>query len=1039
MTATLFMAFFFLISNVFVFADASSQTGMEDGSLLDEFSYVSEGTEDDTFLIGDSFIDNGEISFEDLSLDTAIKLNSDEIYNPAEKISPREFMAEISLNEALEETPEGGFEMPLVEIPSIVKRPLEEFSADSLQPIDFFQFADSSQSILSAAAAAATPSLTITSKTSTSVTFNVVYPSSGVNGNVFMLFDFNQGASILPSAPYGGNYYRTNGTYTISGLIPGGMYQVVMCWSTDNGANYGGVNTIFRRAQLPYNTTETLTTNYGSYVFSSIETADKAFASTANFTTWLARMDYAYTTLKTLTGNTPYNGSRIELRSTREDMNTYSPDGQYYWYLTWAYAGNPTKIAEFLYKSLMKRLASGDWGDAPIHEISHDFDKDVWTFDPEVLADFKEYYVVEQLAAKVYRPDTNKYYTGSDFYNFFKTDQWESYDNTFANGYYHPRGLTAILIRIKNSLGTWLPFQKTFAYMGSIPANQQPTTDLEKFNLFITKLRDFSGIDVLAKLTASEKSILAGWFGGTIRYMTRAIVVIPGVMGSRLNRSNGTKVWEPIWTEVFLSTTFSNTMKPYLYCNTDGSAQYTLTPVNDGKGADDACETLINSLKNEFISKNYSIIFFPYDWRLDNAANASKLETALSSYDEVYIAAHSMGGLVASSYIRKSTANRKKVKELITMGTPFLGSTKIINTFETGEVFDSLMTDGLMSGHIKELIANYYSAYQLIPTSRYPNTIIKFTSTNTTNYTYSQSMSFLGERSWARSTNGVAKPLLNGAAAFHSGLMSSSVHVSDTVPHYYISGRNIDTRATAVYVTDTLGGKTISHFDLVSGDGTVILSSSENINAASYYRVSNAEHSELPKNASIIQKVKSILNDDFNSFRTNVSMSSTNSNIDSLAIEDKRIMVILEGSDEVNIEDEFGNIIFERGEGLYVLDALGVEKRIGSVWMINHETNRKQYNLNSDEYSISVSNPGKEGSASDALVIYTEAGEYKSYEAYNDLTGIDAAQISITPNTTEVFINSAANDNVSYRKNIAPSTVWEYDRLEEYNSELSDS
>ncbi|MDR1134703.1 MAG: hypothetical protein LBL49_00765 [Clostridiales Family XIII bacterium] len=500
--------------------------------------------------------------------------------------------------------------MPSIEVPSIIKRPFEEVSVEDFQP------AGSSQSILPAvAAASATPSLTITGKTATSVTFNVVYPVSGASGNVFMLFDFNQGLSILPSTPYGNNYYRTNGTYTISGLTPGGMYQVLMCWSTDNGAHYGGANTIFRRAQLPHNTTETLTTNYGSYVFSTIETADKAFASSTNFTTWLSRMDYAYTTLKSLTGNTPYNGSRIELRSTREDMNTYSPDGQYYWYLTWAYEGNPAKIAEFHYKSLMKRLAGGDWGDAPIHELSHDFDKSVWTFDAEVLADFKEYYVVEQLAAKVYRPDTNKYYTGSDFYNFFKTDQWESYDNTFAKGYYHPRGLTSILIRIKKSIGAWLPFQKTFAYMGSIPANQQPTTDLEKFNLFMTKLRDFSGTDVLAQLSSLEKSILAGYFGGTIKYVTRAIVVLPGIMGSRLSRNYGTRVWEPTQSDfnplnVTLANNFTVNMKPYLYCNDNGSAQYTLTPVNDEKGADDAYATLITSLKSEFTSKNYNVIFF---------------------------------------------------------------------------------------------------------------------------------------------------------------------------------------------------------------------------------------------------------------------------------------------------------------------------------------------------------------------------------------------------------------------------------------------
>jgi hypothetical protein len=101
----------------------------------------------------------------------------------------------------------------------------------------------------------ATASLTIVSTSTTSVTLSCTFPTSGANGNVIAYYDFNNGETIWVGC-YGNNYYRTNGNIIISGLVPGGLYQVALMWSTDCGSTYGGYNTIFRRVKLPYNTTE---------------------------------------------------------------------------------------------------------------------------------------------------------------------------------------------------------------------------------------------------------------------------------------------------------------------------------------------------------------------------------------------------------------------------------------------------------------------------------------------------------------------------------------------------------------------------------------------------------------------------------------------------------------------------------------------------------------------------------------------------------------------------------------------------------------
>ena len=90
----------------------------------------------------------------------------------------------------------------------------------------------------------------------------------------------------------------------------------------------------------------------------------------------------------------------------------------------------------------MQRLHDGDWGDTPIHELSHDFDMDQWLFDNEALAFLKLAYVLEKCnGAKVYRVDTalggKDYYGKKETYDYddFLTTYWfESYRETFGKG-----------------------------------------------------------------------------------------------------------------------------------------------------------------------------------------------------------------------------------------------------------------------------------------------------------------------------------------------------------------------------------------------------------------------------------------------------------------------------------------------------------------------------------------------------------------------------------------------------------------------------
>lgn len=124
----------------------------------------------------------------------------------------------------------------------------------------------------------------------------------------------------------------------------------------------------------------------------------------------------------------------------------------------------------------------------------------------------------------------------------------------------------------------------------------------------------------------------------------KAIVVIPGVLGSQLQNSSGQMVWN------FIDRSMQ------LECNTNGTSKNTITPyTKDGYGAGDIYKKLYERLQNKY-QNTYDILFFSYDWRLSNTTSAASLAIAINkNYDEVILVAHSMGGLVASKYLANSS------------------------------------------------------------------------------------------------------------------------------------------------------------------------------------------------------------------------------------------------------------------------------------------------------------------------------------------------------------------------------------------------
>lgn len=384
---------------------------------------------------------------------------------------------------------------------------------------------------------AATPSLTIIRTTPNSITYDVTFPVSGQWGNTIALLDFNRPDGFVSlEYPYGSDENRESGQYTIANLEYGGIYVLYAMWSTD-GETIGYDNTIDRFVQLPDNTPETLTLYSGGRVTARMEAEDKELASSADFNLWLDRMDMAYNTFKELTGNTPYDSKKIEMRSTRMNLNEYMgvEDGSGYSTVVMGYAtdSNVFKLGRVYYRGHMRRLSQDDWGEIAMHEMSHVFDHDNWIFDWETLAQFKLYYVMEQLDAKIYRPNhydntSEGWYTGDTYYDLMRHDSTiNSYDETFGQGFYDPEAFAVILIDIQREIG-WEPYKKTFRYLSSLSEDQVPNSDGEVLKLFLTKLKDFSGEDVLSYINARDTGIIEDEYGVDLEYVEPVYPSIPG-------------------------------------------------------------------------------------------------------------------------------------------------------------------------------------------------------------------------------------------------------------------------------------------------------------------------------------------------------------------------------------------------------------------------------------------------------------------------------------------------------------------------------
>ncbi len=96
-------------------------------------------------------------------------------------------------------------------------------------------------------------------------------------------------------------------------------------------------------------------------------------------------------------------------------------------------------------------------------------------------------------------------------------------------------------------------------------------------------------------------------------------------------------------------------------------------------------------LENGGYTRGVNLFTFPYDWEKSNKISAEKLKQKIeevknqTAMPKVDLVAHSMGGLIARHYIQAEDYS-EDVDQVITMGTPHLGSPEAYPRWEAGDL-----------------------------------------------------------------------------------------------------------------------------------------------------------------------------------------------------------------------------------------------------------------------------------------------------------------------------------------------------------------
>lgn len=326
-----------------------------------------------------------------------------------------------------------------------------------------------------------------------------------------------------------------------------------------------------------------------------------------------------------------------------------------------------------------------------------------------------------------------------------------------------------------------------------------------------------------------------------------------------------------------------------------------------------------------------------------------------NGYTEVILVAHSMGGLVASSYLARSAANRNKTKKLITMGTPYLGSPKAVYVMETGKLFGNWFNDALFAGGLKTVAPNMPAVYELLPPSRNFERYIKKYDLATNSYlianNYTVTTDFLKTLNWCKKSNGTAKPMITNAATYHTNLVNAGMSATgfSGVETHKFYGSGFD---TVSYVKYNASGIFVDVETSNLGDGTVLRLSACN-GSYSYAHNVLQGHVEMVKHIPTINSVIGIIAGASTMSTLSQQSETVNENgwLVGPQFDNRRVSVDIGGVEQINIAATSGEPVVEEDGVLYKVNSDGSKEQVGTTYIIGGGYDKKYY-LHNGEYNF---------------------------------------------------------------------------------------
>lgn len=241
-------------------------------------------------------------------------------------------------------------------------------------------------------------------------------------------------------------------------------------------------------------------------------------------------------------------------------------------------------------------------------------------------------------------------------------------------------------------------------------------------------------------------------------HRTIPIIIVPGIMGSRLSDTQGNLVWNPtggvaggdpgsLAADVKKLSDVKRRLVPdttngFNDTSELGKKLRAETVVNFyhliGDFYRDICfamsEKLTPMLKSMGKNASTRVYGSGYDWRQDNAESSLLLGKVVAQAqkdcdgEQVILIAHSMGGLVSRYYCK--SGGEKNVRALFLLGSPTLGAPKAYGFLKRGmpagpsvgfvdTLLRVLMLESLTERSSRDLLRLLPSTYQLAPTSLY--------------------------------------------------------------------------------------------------------------------------------------------------------------------------------------------------------------------------------------------------------------------------------------------------------------------------------